>query len=151
MSVPLHSTANRSDESMKIQPKSPNTPSAPLTFSREVQRLIADFRGLPEFGWVPDGRPAVKLAGVIEQLETAYRIGQPGIEDTLMAHWRELVGERTAHRCRPGKIIDKRKLIILTGNPVIRQELDFQRQQLLVKINRLPGCAGIREIQIRNA
>lgn len=130
----------------------PNHPEKqPVSFSAEVEKLIAQFRGLPEYGLIPRGRPVCGLADLIGKLEETYRIGQPGIEETLMADWRNIVGENLAHRCRPGKIVKQSKLVILAVNPVIRQELNFQRSALLRKIRKLPGCDGIREVSIQNA
>nr|WP_281398180.1 DUF721 domain-containing protein [Ruficoccus amylovorans] len=95
-------------------------------------------------------RSATTLDNLVEVIFERYQIGKDNIEDVIMANWKDVVGERTAHRCRPQRLVQGRKLIILAGSPVIRQELQFNQNRILRKIQALPGCHTINEIVILN-
>lgn len=66
-----------------------------------------------------------------------------------MANWKAIVGEKTAHRCRPQKIVKERVLVITATNSVVRSELQFNQRQVLKRIQQIEGCEGIRELVIK--
>lgn len=120
-----------------------------MQFSRDANSLIADLRGIKYKRSPARLRDVVQLENLVEVILQKHRIGKASVEDTIMAKWRDIVGEQTAHRCRPHKIIDGKKLIIITTNAVLRQELMFRKTDILRKVRALPECGTVREIVVR--
>jgi len=120
-----------------------------MQFSREVNNLIANLRGVPEDRGRSRLRDAKPVDSVIEVILERYKIGQPTPEEIIVKHWKDIVGEETAHRARPMKIVNGKQLVILAANSVIKQELLFAERQILKRVRALPECAGIRDVTIR--
>lgn len=119
-----------------------------MKFGRHVENLIANLRGLPEIYGRSRPRPTTQIDDLLEGLIERYNIGQPAPEQRIMEHWRMVVGERTAHRCRPERIDRQQRLIILAANSVIKQELLFQKKAILKRIHSLPDCGHISDITV---
>lgn len=68
-----------------------------------------------------------------------------------MQHWKGILGKERAALCQPLRIIDGSRLIMVVSNPTLRQELEFDKRQILRKIRALPSCENIRHLQIRIA
>lgn len=114
-------------------------------FSREIQNLIAQFRGLPKDKSRSIPRESKPIESLLDLCVKKYKIGQIRPEDTIMAHWKTIIGPENAHRCCPKKI-SRNILIISTTNPVIRNELQFKQPQILKNLQTLPGCQNITGI-----
>lgn len=114
-------------------------------FTREQENLIALFRNLPINRSKSILRQSKKIDTLIENNLKFYKIGQPRPQDTIMSHWKDIVGSQHAHRCCP-KTITRNTLIITVANPVIRNELQFNQLQILQKIQSLPQCENISTI-----
>ncbi|MDP0495992.1 MAG: DUF721 domain-containing protein [Verrucomicrobiota bacterium JB024] len=121
-----------------------------MHFRPDVEDLISSLLGTPGRASRARTRSPVTLDNVVEVIFERHQIGKDNIEDVIMAHWKEIVGERTAHRCRPQRLAKGTKLIILAGSPVIRQELQFSQHRILRKLHALPGCHTINEIVVLN-
>jgi len=120
-----------------------------MHFSREVNNLIANLRGLPEDHGRSRSRDIKNVDSVVEVILERYKIGQPTPEEIIVKHWKEIVGEETAHRCRPMKLVNGKQLIIYASNSVIKQELLFAERQILKRIRALPECGAIRDVSIK--
>lgn len=119
-----------------------------MQFSREVNNLIANLRGVPEDRSRSRRRDATPIDSLMEVVFERYKIGQPTAEEIIVKHWRDIVGEQTAHRCRPMKIVNGKQLVILASSSVIKQELLFAERQILKKVRALPECGAIRDVRI---
>lgn len=117
-----------------------------MRFNRRTENLVANLRGLPEDTSHSIRRPAKSIGDLVDKVFERYKINQPRIEDIIMANWKQIVGEKAAHRCSPLKIIQKKRLIVFTTNATIRSELNFNRRELIKKISALPNCETIKEI-----
>lgn len=120
-----------------------------MKFSPQAEILIADLRNVPFEPSPAKISDIVPLDNIVEVIFERYKIGRVSVEDTIMAQWRDIVGEQTAHRCRPHKILDGKRLIIITNNAVLRQELEFRKSDVLRKLRALPQCDNIRDIVFR--
>jgi hypothetical protein len=119
-----------------------------MKLPRNVEDAIADFRGLPRAGaheW--DAGPQ-GVGSLMEVLLERYRIGTERPEQTIMAHWRELMGENAA-RCAPERIDTLGRLVVAVANPVLRRELAFTRRPLVAKLRKLKGCQDIIDVEFR--
>jgi len=124
---------------------------SPPRFSRIAEDLIGDLRRLP--GGEPRRqrlRPTKPLAEVVDSLVTKYQIGRPSAEQTIRDHWAEIVGAANAAYSHPARLEqDGRKLVVLDAHAVVRQELYFHRETILQRVRQLPGCGGIRLVNLR--
>lgn len=120
-----------------------------MKFSRNVENLIANLRGLPENRSRSRLRPELRIDSVVEVLLERHQIGQTKPAETIMAHWKELVGSTAAHRCAPLRIDERGNLFVAVANPVIKQELLFRKRQILARLQQLPGCEHLNDIVLR--
>jgi len=120
-----------------------------MKLPRKIEDAIADFRGLPRAKGNDWDRGAVNMNSLLEVLIERYQIGRERPEQTIMAHWREIVGDTNAPRCAPERIDSQGRLVVSVSNPILRRELHFARRRMLGKLNALPGCAEIRDIDFK--
>ena len=125
-------------------------PDEPQQFSRAAEDLIASLRRLPLE--IPRGmrkRPTKDLGPLIAQILVDNQIGCDSPEQTIRDKWIEVVGPANAQYSHPARIERDRSLVVLTSHSVVRNELFHHRMLILGKIQQLPGCDHIREINIR--
>lgn len=122
----------------------------PYKFRKNVERLIANFRGIPEN--YPGEAPKTErpLANVLDRILTKYKIGQDSIEDRIIENWPQIVGPANAKNCAPNRIEKGRTLIIAVSNPVIRQELEFNKRLILQNLHKIEGGKKIRTIYFKS-
>jgi hypothetical protein len=118
-------------------------------FSKVAEDLIASFRRLPRDEPARQRKRPTRAAGeAMEELLVKYQIGRTSLEDTIRAHWAEIVGPASAefsHALR----IDGRRLAVQASHAVVRNELFLHRATIVERIQKLPGCAGVKEIWVR--
>jgi hypothetical protein len=122
----------------------------PQPFSRAAEEMIASLRRLPLE--IPRGmrkRPTKELASLIEEILVRNQIGRDSPEQAIREKWVEIVGSANASYSHPARIERDRSLVVLTSHSVVRNELFHHRLLILEKIQKLPGCHHIREINIR--
>lgn len=127
----------------------PPRPIKVRPFSAEDLALIDRFRGAPRNPIRKTRSPnsmGVKMNGILASLRVNH--GETP-ERTILTHWKDLLGEERAHRCAPARLQRDGTLVVLAPNPVVRQELSFEKRRLLGKIRKLPGCAFVRSILLR--
>ncbi|MEO0795980.1 MAG: DUF721 domain-containing protein [Verrucomicrobiota bacterium] len=104
---------------------------------------------MPEDRGRSRAREAKPIDSVVEVILERYKIGKPTAEEIIVKNWKDIVGEETAHRARPMKIVNGKQLVILAANSVIKQELLFAERQILKRVRALPDCGAIRDVTIR--
>ena len=123
----------------------------PQNFSRLAERLIADFRGVPD---TTSGRmrrrPTREMAGLVEDLLVKHQLGRPSVEQTIRNHWPELVGAANAAYSHATQIDPRGRLAVLVSHSVVRNELFLHRQMIVERIRALPGCAQVRSLLLRS-
>ncbi len=119
-----------------------------MKLPRSIEDAVADFRGLPRANEHEWDKGAANMASLVEVLIEKYKIGQERPEQTIMAHWREIMGEN-ASRCAPERIDTQGRLVVLVANPILRRELAFSRRPLVQKLRRLKGCESLTDIEFR--
>jgi hypothetical protein len=123
---------------------------APKPFSFQAEKLIAALRRVPDDTPARmKKRPTKELSGLVEELMLKFQIGRDSPEDKIRENWSELVGPANAHYSHASQIDPRGKLIVLAGHAVVRNELFIHRQTILERIQKLPGCAHVRELHIR--
>jgi hypothetical protein len=119
-------------------------------FSKAAERLIGIFRGIP-FNEPPKmrRRPTTSMAPLMETLLVKYQIGRHSCEQTIRDHWPEIVGEANASYSNPIRIDRGKSLLVLVSHSVVRNELFMHRESIVAKIQRLPACEHVRELNLR--
>lgn len=121
----------------------------PEHFSRHAEELIASFRRAPGEG-APRmrKRPTRDVASVLEDVRVKFRIGRDHPEEILRERWAELVGTANAAYSHPVRIEGDRRLIVQTTHSVVRNELFLHRDEIMERVRRVPGCAGLKDLRV---
>ena len=128
----------------------PDAPLPPHAFSRIAEELIGDLRGVPfEEPRRSRKRPTQPLIGLIESILVENQIGRDSPEHTIRAHWTEVVGAANASYSHAVRIERERRLVVHVAHSVVRNELFMHRADIVARIQKLPGCAQIKDINLR--
>ncbi|WP_269523482.1 DUF721 domain-containing protein [Coraliomargarita parva] len=120
-----------------------------MKFSKQIDDMIADFRGLPRDGESTSSRRVpVALENLIVVLEEQYKLEKPSPERSLVENWEAIFGPSLAARCHPVRIKNG-TLVISVTNPTLRSEVNFRKRGILRKIQELDYCADITDIVTR--
>ena len=123
----------------------------PHAFSRLAEELVGEFRGVAfEEPRRSRKRPTVALAGLVESILNQHRIGRDSAEHTIRAHWPTLVGPANASYSHAARIERDTRLVIHVTHSVVRNELFMHTREILARIQQLPGCAGIKQLNLRS-
>ncbi len=116
-----------------------------MAFSRKIENLIANLRGLPEDTSRSFLRKEKHLGDLLKSLE--YKnVKQQSVYDAILSNWAALLGPEYASRCQPLRLSEGNTLIISVPNATLRQQLHFQKNALLKKLQALPLCRGMQNI-----
>ena len=121
----------------------------PKEFSRAVENLIADFRGVPDDKGRSRKRAATEMAAMIDELLVKYRISHDSVEHSIREKWRDLVGTANAAYSHP-LTVERNLLVVLVSHAVVRNELFMHRDSILAKLRKLPGCGEIKGLNLRS-
>jgi len=122
----------------------------PHTFSKLAEELVGDFRGVAfDEPRRSKKRPTLALAGLVESILTQHQIGRDSAEHTIRAQWPALVGPANAAYSHAVRIEREKRLVVHVAHSVVRNELFMHRSEIVARIQQLPGCAGIKELNLR--
>ncbi len=122
-------------------------PPEPQEFSKAAQELIGDFRKVPyREPRRMRRRPTRAMAPLIEELLVKYQVGRHSCEQTIRDHWAEIVGAANASYSHPLRIERSHSLLVLVSHSVVRSELNLHREAILAKVQALPGCGHVRQL-----
>ncbi|MEK9633589.1 MAG: DUF721 domain-containing protein [Opitutae bacterium] len=118
--------------------------------SRKERALIADFLELP----LPED-PAkeshpLSIKQVIEKAWENWGIDQEkSPEQVISENWDKVVGRSFAGKCAPERLTGNTgTLFIKTASGPVKQELGFEKKQILKRIQKLEGCSFLKELKI---
>ncbi len=120
-----------------------------MKFSKNIEDVIADFRGLPRTVSAAARREPTPLDNLLVVLQEKYKLEKPSPERTLVENWEQIFG-KLAGRCNPVRLKDDNTLIVSVTNQTLRSELQFMKRSVLKKIQTLEHCEGIKDIVIRS-
>ncbi len=122
----------------------------PEPFSFQAAKLINALRRLPDTTPARmKKRPTKELGDLVEELMVKYQVGRASPEQTIRDNWSEVVGPANAHYSHAAQIDPRGRLAVLAGHAVVRNELFMHRKVIVERIRKLPGCAHVREINVR--
>lgn len=119
-------------------------------FNRNIQNLIANLRGLPEDRGRSRVRNTLPIEDLMQRLVERHSIGIASAEDTVRDNWAAIVGASNEQFAQPSRIERERCLVISVNDPVVRQELQFNKSLIIKRIRKLSGCGKIREVVFRS-
>lgn len=122
----------------------------PYKFRKSVERLIANFRGIPENYEGEAPKTEKDVSSVVERLVNRYKIGIESLENRIIENWPQIVGPANAKNCHPSRIDRERTLIVAVSNPIIRQELEFNKRLILQNLHKLQGAKKIRTLVFKS-
>jgi len=93
-------------------------------------------------------RKPKKISDVLAQLITARGYGRVQATADFNAAWQQAAGATIAKYTRPGRL-RRGTLEVTASNSTIIQELTFQKQQILAKLQTAMPDATIRDIRFR--
>lgn len=122
----------------------------PHQFSRLAEELVGDLRGVAfEDPKRAKKRATQALPDILEQLLQKYQIGRSAPEHTIRDHWRELVGPANANYSHAVSI-ERNRLLVLVSHAVVRNELFMHKDEIVARIQKLPGCGDIKALNLRS-
>jgi hypothetical protein len=134
-------------------------PNNPRPFSRLAEELIGELRhsqpaAQPRYSiggraGRPKDRATQPLPAVLDQLLQKYQIGRSTPEQTIRDHWAQLVGSANAAYSNAVSI-EKGRLLVLVSHAVVRNELFHHKDQIVERIQKLPGCADVKSLNLRS-
>jgi predicted nucleic acid-binding Zn ribbon protein len=124
-------------------------PDAPNEFSRNVENLIAELRGVPRDTSRSRKRREHPLGESIDKLLRKYHIGVDAPDHTIREHWAEIVGAANAAYSHPVKIGQDGRLLVLTSHAVVRDELRLLEPVLLQRVRQLHSCEHVCGLIVR--
>ena len=120
-----------------------------MKFSKNIEDVIADFRGLPHTVTASSRKDPTPLDNLLVVLEERYKLEKPSPERTLVENWEHIFGPSLAGRCNPIRIKDH-TLIVSVTNQTLRSELQFMKRSVLKKIQKLEYCNEITDLVVRS-
>jgi hypothetical protein len=124
-------------------------PAEPPRFSRVAEDLIASLRRIPADGL--SGRrkgPSRALVELIDGLRTKHGIGRPTAEQAIRERWPEIVGPANASYSHAVRIDEGGRLLVHVSHAVVRNELFLNRDEIIGRISKIPGCATVRRLHL---
>jgi len=122
----------------------------PHEFSRPIENLIAELRGVPGDQSRSKKRREQLLGESIDKLLRKYHIGVDAPDHTIRQHWAEIVGNANAAYSHPVKIDGKTgKLLVMVSHAVVRDELRLLEAILLQRVRQLHDCEKVTGLTIR--
>jgi len=145
----LSSTNDRPKEVLSFQFDRTH-PNSLRKSSYKERALIADFLEVP----VPED-PAkqshpLSMKQVVEKAWANWGIDQEkSPEQVLSENWQKIVGRKFAGKCAPERLTENTgTLFIKTASGPIKQELGFEKKQIIERIQTLEGCSFVKELKI---
>lgn len=125
------------------------TASEPHQFSKVAEELVGDLRGIASDDPPRSKKRATQpLAAVVEQLLVKHQIGRPSPEQSIRDRWAEIVGAANANYSHAARI-ERNRLVIFAAHAVVRNELFLHREEIVARVRKLPGCEGVKSLNLR--
>ena len=92
----------------------------------------------------------LSIKQVIEKAWENWGIDQEkSPEQVISENWDKVVGRSFAGKCAPERLTENTgTLFIKTASGPIKQELGFEKKQILKRIQKLEGCSFLKELKI---
>ncbi len=122
---------------------------APLYWSGPRQTVLQAYLGIGGLSPFRVSQHTRPLSTLVDQVLQKIQPTNAPLEEAILSSWEAIVGPRLASQSRPGRLVKGRQFVILAYNGIIRQELHFQAQSILKRVQSLPGGEQLVEISIQ--
>jgi hypothetical protein len=85
---------------------------------------------------------------LIDALRAKHGIGQPTAEQAIRDVWPQIVGGANASHSHAVRIDERGRLLVHVDHSVVRDELFFNREEILQRVRRIPGAASVKRIHL---
>jgi hypothetical protein len=120
----------------------------PHRFSRPAEDLIASLRRIPSEDPARSRRRAAQpVADLVEALRMKHGIGRETVEQSIRDRWAQIVGPANAAYSNAVRI-DERGLVVHATHAVVRNELFLNRDEIIERIRKVPGCSSIKQLHL---
>ena len=118
--------------------------------TRKERALLADFLEVPVAEDPKKEALPLTMKEVVELAWANWGIDQTSSpEQVISENWQKVVGIKFAGKCAPERLTENTgTLFIKTASGPIKQELGFDRKQILKRIQKLKGCSLVKELKI---
>jgi hypothetical protein len=118
--------------------------------TRKERALVADFLEVPVAADPRKESFPLTMKEVVELAWANWGIDQVSSpEQVISENWQKVVGLKFAGKCAPERLTENTgTLFIKTASGPIKQELGFDRKQILQRIQKLKGCSLVKELKI---
>ena len=105
-----------------------------MSFPRRVDNLIADFRGLPRDYSTSLLKEELPIGKLLQGILKKYATTDTKSNAEIFEYWPLIIGDLFAGITSPRRVTPDGTLIIRVQNSVVRQELFFQKNEILERI-----------------
>jgi hypothetical protein len=88
------------------------------------------------------------VAELIDGLRAKHAIGRPAAEHEIRERWPEIVGALNASHSHPVRIDEAGRLLVHVGHSVVRDELFFNRAEIVERVRRIPGGGAVKRLHL---
>ena len=116
------------------------------------RRLLANFMQLPMGEDLSKRREPMSMKDLIEKTWANWGMGEEKTpEQAISENWHKIVGKQMSLKCAPERLHPSSGILyIRTSGGPLKQELSFQIKRILSKINKLDGCAEIKDLKFNS-
>ena len=119
----------------------------PRRLGKIAEDLVASLRRIPsEDPPRMRRRETSEIGRIVESLQVKYGIGRSTPEQAIRERWPEIVGPANASYSHAVRIEPSGRLVIHASHSVVRNELFMNKEEILERIRRMPGCAGVKSL-----
>lgn len=123
-----------------------------MFFKQHIESLIASLRGVPSVKRSPGmDQPTLPIDALMNKILEENNIGKSQLVETIMKNWRTIIGDKFAARCVANKILKQTKLVVNVENATVRNELEFDKRNVLKRLQLTHGCEHFSEIIFRSS
>ena len=118
--------------------------------SRKERELVANFLCLPQTEDPMKSKMPKSFAEIVENAWEDWGIGEATTPEKIISeNWQKIVGIQLSGKCAPDRLsVDTGVLFIRASSGPVKQELGFDKRNILQRLRKLQGCQMVKELKI---
>jgi hypothetical protein len=77
-----------------------------------------------------------------------HGIGRETVEQSIRDRWAQIVGPANAAYSNAVRIDERGRLVVHATHAVVRNELFLNRDEIIERIRKVPGCSSIKQLHL---
>jgi hypothetical protein len=90
----------------------------------------------------------VEVRELIDSIRKKHGIGVPTAEQSARDAWPAIVGPANANYSHPVRVDERGRLVVQASHSVVRNELFMNKEEIMGRIRKLPGCASLKHLHL---